>query len=227
MYKNSNLDKKERGFTIVEVLVVASVMVIILAIGASSLSSMSVFRRSVDETTSNIASLLQIGKLHSVRDGVEYRLVFAECEDVDESEPACPRCDSYADYSPGDESIGFTLERGDSNRGSETWCIQSSHTRKFRSDLVFTSSDNMGEGGEPAGFTFLPTGMRRDFLDDTDDELVTISPASGSRIDKCGIVSVSPSGNISVNEGKWVDSACSPIRDAGAGPAPGPTPGPG
>lgn len=227
MYRNSNSGKKEDGFTIVEILVVASVMVIILAIGASSLSGMSMFRRSVDETTNNIASLLQIGKLHSMRNGVEYRLVFAECTDIDESEPACPRCDTYTDYSPGDEFIAFTLERGDSNRGSETWCIQSSYTRKFRGDLVFTSSDNMGEVGEPDGFTFLPTGMRRDFLDDTDDELVTISPASGSRIDKCGVVSVSPSGSISVNEGKWVDSECNPIRDAGANPAPDPTPGPG
>jgi len=66
--------ERENGFSMVEILVVMSVMVIVLALGSSFLSGMSVLRRSVDETTNNISSLLQIGKLRSARDGVEYRV---------------------------------------------------------------------------------------------------------------------------------------------------------
>jgi prepilin-type N-terminal cleavage/methylation domain-containing protein len=218
--------KGQRGFTIVEILVVMSVMVIVLAVGSSFFSSMSVLRRSVDETTNNISSLLQIGKLRSARDGVEYRVVFAGCGNVDDSDADCPVCASlasYEGYQEGDDILTVTFERGDSNRGSTMWCIQSSHTRKFRSDLVFTASDNLGEEDGPPSFTFLPTGMRRDFLEDTEDEIVTISPVNDSRIDKCGVITVSPSGNISVNEGKWVNSACNPVRDSSAAPSPAPT----
>jgi type II secretory pathway pseudopilin PulG len=212
----------------VELLVVMTVMVIVLALGSSFLSGMSVLRRSVDETTNNISSLLQIGKLKSARDGVEYRVVFAGCDNVNDSDDNCAVCASpasYAGYEEGDKTLTIMFERGDSNRGSTTWCIESSHTRKFRGDLVFTASDNMGDEDDPAGFTFLPTGMRRDFLDDADNEVITISPAGDSRIDKCGVIMVSPSGNISVNEGKWVDSECNPIREStAAGPTPSPSP---
>lgn len=225
MYRSPARYDNERGFTVIEVMVVATVMAIILAIGASSLSGMSVLRYSVDETTNNIASLLQLGKLQSVRDGVEYRLVFAECGNINESEPECPRCTSnasYTAYAPGDESLAFTLERGDSNRGSEVWCIQSSYTRKFRSDLNLISSANMTEDGAPLNFTFVPNGMRRDFLDDVEDEVITIRPTNDSKIDKCGRITVTPMGGINVVEGKWIGSQCNPIRDAAASPTPGP-----
>lgn len=219
--------KGQSGFTIVEILVVMSVMVIVLALGSSFLSGMSVLRRSVDETTNNISSLLQIGKLRSSRDGVEYRVVFAGCGNVDDSDADCPVCaslGSYEEYQEGDDTITVTFERGDSNRGSTTWCIESAHTRKFRGDLVFDASENMGDEDNPANFTFLPTGMRRDFLEDAEDEVITITPINDSHIDKCGVITVSPSGNISVNEGKWVNSECNPIRDASAGPTPSPSP---
>ncbi|MCL4244214.1 MAG: type II secretion system GspH family protein [Candidatus Dadabacteria bacterium] len=218
--------ERRNGFTIVEILVVMSVMVIVLAIGSSFLSSMSVLRRSVDETTNNISSLLHIGKLRSARDGVEYRVVFERCGNVNDSDADCPVCaslGSYEGYQEGDDTLTVTFERGDSNRGSTMWCIESSHTRKFRGDLVFAASDNMGDEENPVSFTFLPSGMRRDFLDDTEDEVITISPTNDSRIDKCGVITVSPSGNISVNEGKWVDPACNPIRDSSAAPSPAPT----
>ena len=219
--------KGQNGFTIVEILVVMSVMIIVLALGSSFLSGMSVLRRSVDETTNNISSLLQIGKLKASRDGVEYRVVFARCGNVDDSDADCPVCaslGSYEEYQAGDNTLTATFERGDSNRGSTMWCIESSHTRKFRGDLVFAASDNMGDEENPVNFTFLPSGMRRDFLEDADDEVITITPTSDSNIDKCGIVTVSPSGNISVNEGKWVNSVCNPIRDASAAPTPSPSP---
>ncbi|HML95473.1 MAG TPA: type II secretion system protein [Thermodesulfobacteriota bacterium] len=218
--------ERENGFSMVEILVVMSVMVIVLALGSSFLSGMSVLRRSVDETTNNISSLLQIGKLRSARDGVEYRVVFARCGNVDDSDADCHVCASpasYEGYQAGDDMLTVMFERGDSNRGSTTWCIQSSHTRKFRSDLVFAASENMGDEENPVSFTFLPTGMRRDFLEDTEDEVVTISPTNDSRIDKCGVITVSPSGNISANEGKWVDSVCNPIRESSPAPSPAPT----
>lgn len=219
--------KGQNGFTIVEILVVMSVMIIVLALGSSFLSGMSVLRRSVDETTNNISSLLQIGKLKASRDGVEYRVVFARCGNVDDSDADCPVCaslGSYEEYEEEDDTLTVTFERGDSNRGSTVWCIESSHTRRFRGDLVFGVTENMGDEDSPVNFAFLPSGMRRDFLEDTEDEVITISPTISSRIDKCGVVTVSPSGNISVNEGKWVDSECNPIRDASAAPTPSPSP---
>jgi len=213
------------GYSIIEVLAVISIMMTVLAIGTSFISWKAAQRRSVDEVTNNVSSMLQTGKLMSVRDGVEYRVVFARCDDVDDTDPDCPKCDEYVEYQAGDKEISLIMERGDSNTGSTVWCMQSGHSKSFQSDLDITASDNLGGGGEPLNFAFVPTGMRRDFGTDMSNETLTITPAEDSNIDNCGQVRVSPAGGISVTEGRWDGSQCRPILDQDF-PTPPPSPGP-
>lgn len=215
-------NRNTHGFSLIEVLVVIAVMVTVLALGASYITGKSAQRRSVDGVTNNISSMLQLGKLKSVRDGVEYRVVFARCDDIDDSDADCPQCDEYVDYQAGDDEVSLILERGDSNLSSTFWCIQSAHSKKFQSDLTLVASANLGQAGEPLNFTFVPSGMRRDFGTDAGSETLMIMPANDSKVENCGQLSVSPAGGITANEGKWNGSNCIPILDSGANPTPGP-----
>jgi len=214
------------GYSIIEVLAVISIMMTVLAIGTSFISWKSAERRSVDGVTNNVSSMLQTGKLMSVRDGVEYRVVFARCDDVDDTDPDCPQCDAYVQYQAGDKEISLIMERGDSNLGSTVWCMQSEHSKRFQSDLDITASENLGGDGQPLNFAFVPTGMRRDFGTDVNNETLTIRPAEDSNIDNCGQIRVSPAGGISVTEGRWDGTQCNPILDEDV-PTPPPSPGPG
>lgn len=215
-------NRNTRGFSLIEVMVVITVMVTVLAIGTSYITGKSAQRRSVDGVTNNISSMLQLGKLKSVRDGVEYRVVLARCDNINDSDPDCPQCDSYDQYQAGDEDVSLILERGDSNLSSTVWCIQSAHSKKFQSDLTLVASVNLGQAGEPLNFTFVPNGMRRDFGTDAGSETLTIRPANDSKVENCGQLSVSPAGGITAAEGKWNGSNCIPILDSGANPTPGP-----
>ena len=214
------------GFSLIEVMVVITVMITVLALGTSYITGKSAQRRSVDGVTNNISSMLQLGKLKSVRDGVEYRVVFARCDDIDESDPDCPFCKTdadYVEYQDGDKEVSLILERGDSNLSSTFWCIQSAHSKKFQSDLTLVASANLGQAGEPLNFTFVPNGMRRDFGTDAGSETLTIRPANDSKVENCGQLSVSPTGGIAVAEGKWNGSNCIPILDSAAPVTPGPS----
>ncbi|HKQ32468.1 MAG TPA: hypothetical protein VJV40_04630 [Thermodesulfobacteriota bacterium] len=214
------------GYSIIEVLAVISIMMTVLAIGTSFISWKAAKRRSVDGVTNNVLSMLQTGKLMSVRDGVEYRVVFASCDDVDDTDPDCPKCDEYVEYQAGDKDISLIMERGDSNSGSTVWCMQSEHSKRFQSDLDITASANLGGGGEPLNFAFVPTGMRRDFGTDINNETLTIKSAEDSNIDNCGQIRVSPAGGISATEGRWDGTQCNPILDQAVPTSP-PSPGPG
>ena len=212
------------GFSIIEVLVAITIMLIVLVIGSSNITGNYALRHSVDEVTNNIASLLQLGKLKSVRDGVEYRVVFAKCDDIDKTtDPHCHKCtgSDYDEYQPGDKEISLILEMGDSNKNSSNWCIQSAHTKKFQSDLVLEVSENLIDP-YPLNFTFVPNGMRRDFRNDINNETLTIKPANDSKIENCGQIRVSPTGGIAVIEGKWRGTQCYPILDSGVSPTPAP-----
>jgi hypothetical protein len=217
--------RNTNGYSIIEVLAVISIMMTVLAIGTSFISWKAAKRRSVDGVTNNVSSMLQTGKLMSVRDGVEYRVVFASCDDVDNTDPDCPKCDEYVQYEAGDKDISLIMERGDSNSGSTVWCMQSEHSKRFQSDLDITASENLGGGGQPLNFAFVPTGMRRDFGTDVNNETLTIRPAEDSNIDNCGQIRVSPAGGISVTEGRWDGTQCNPILDQ-AVPTTPPSPGP-
>jgi hypothetical protein len=217
--------RNTNGYSIIEVLAVISIMMTVLAIGTSFISWKAAKRRSVDGVTNNVSSMLQTGKLMSVRDGVEYRVVFASCDDVDNTDPDCPKCDEYVQYEAGDKDISLIMERGDSNSGSTVWCMQPEHSKRFQSDLDITASENLGGGGQPLNFAFVPTGMRRDFGTDVNNETLTIRPAEDSNIDNCGQIRVSPAGGISVTEGRWDGTQCRPILDQ-AVPTTPPSPGP-
>jgi len=213
--------RNTRGFSLIEVLIAITIMVIVLVIGSSNITGKFALRHSVDEVTNNIASLFQLGKLKSVRDGVEYRVVFAKCDDIADPESDCPKCNSvenYDEYQPGDNEISLMLEMGDSNIDSTVWCIQSAHTKRFQSALNLVVSDNLADPDNPLNFTFVPNGMRRDFRTDVNNETLTIRPASGSKIENCGVIQVSPMGGISAIEGKWKGSQCAPILDANVSP---------
>ena len=65
--------------------------------------------------------------------------------------------------------------------------------------------------------------MRRDFLTDANDEIITIRPVDGSKIDKCGQIELSPTGGIAAIEGRWDGSQCNAILDdVTVSPTPGP-----
>lgn len=213
--------QKSEGFSLIEVLAVITVMTVIIVMGSSYFSGKFALRRSVDDITNNVASMLQMGKLKSVRDGVEYRVVLADCTNVDETDPDCPICNTYDEYQAGDENLTLILERGDSNTGSATWCMQSTHTKRFQSDLNLVASANLAQPGNPLNFSFVPKGLRRDFLNDANDEILTIRPTVDSKIDKCGQIEVSPVGGVAVIEGRWNGTQCNAILD-GAPPTPGP-----
>jgi len=209
---------RTEGFSLVEVLIVMAVAAVILVAGASNFSGIFALRRSVDEVTNNIGTTLQLAKLKSAREGVEYRLVLASCTSVDSSDPDCEKCDTYSDYSTGDETMNVILERGDSNVGSNTWCMQNTQEKKFQSPINVAMSGNVSTG--PLRISFLPSGMRGDFRTDPNAETVSILPAVGAKIDKCGQVEVTPVGGVRVIQGRWDGSNCNAILD------PQPTPGP-
>jgi prepilin-type N-terminal cleavage/methylation domain-containing protein len=210
--------KQNRGFSIVELLIVTSVVAILLVASSSYFSSNIALRRSVDNITANVATTLQLVKLNAARQGVEFRAVFSNCTDVNETDPGCLRCNTYSDYSEGDEEINIIVERGDSNRNSGNWCIQSEQIKEFQLDIDFVASGNMSGG--PLAVSFLPTGLRSDFRDDPADETLSIEPLEGAPVDKCGIVQVTAVGGIRVVHGRWDGTTCNAILD------PAPTPGP-
>jgi len=206
------------GFSLIEMLVVMTVVAVILQMGASYFSGNFALRRSVDEVTNSIGTTLQLAKLQSARQGVEYRLVFASCTSVDSSDPDCETCNTYSDYSTGDETMNVILERGDSNVGSNTWCMQNTQVKKFQSPINVAMSANLANG--PLRISFLPSGMRGDFRTDPNAETVTILPAQGAKIDKCGQVGVTSAGGVRAIQGRWDGSNCNAILDTP------PTPGP-
>lgn len=210
--------KEKSGFSIIEVLVVVSVVAIVIVIGASSFSSKFAVRRSVDNLSNNIGSTLQLIKLQSARNGAEYRIVLAGCGSIDDTDPDCLVCESYNDYSEGDEVLSVIVERGDSNRGSNVWCIQTTQTKRIDDDLILTASPNVAD--EPLRIAFLPTGMRSDFRTDGLIESFTLIPEEGRKVDRCGQVEVTPAGSIRIIEGRWNGSNCAAVLDTP------PTPGP-
>ena len=211
--------RKDSGLTVIEMVIVTFVIAIIIAAGSSYFSSDIALRRSVDDITANVATTLQLTKLQAARSGVEFRAVFAVCDTYDDTDPDCLFCDNdYVDFVDGDEEINIIIERGDSNRGSTNWCIQSEQLKEFQSDLDFVTSGNMSAG--PVAISFLPAGFRSDFRDDNLSEFLSLEPISGAPVDKCGLVEITPVGGIRVIHGRWDGTTCNAILD------PAPTPGP-
>jgi prepilin-type N-terminal cleavage/methylation domain-containing protein len=215
----------QRGMTIIEVLVVAGIISLLAGIAGIMVSRFNA-SRSINDIARNISSTLQMAKLKSARDGVEYRAIFSRCDSINDDDPNCKFCESdadYTDFATGDDTLTITLERGNSNRGSNKWCIVSSETKKMSNNFNLNMTD-MGEtnplrcGFSPKGFMVDQNGERvtTDPAPDADEQTVSmlVTPTATSRINTCGIVELSPSlGRISVVRGNWDGTDCNPIRE--------------
>ena len=129
--------------TIIEALIVAGVISLLAGIAGLMVSRFNT-SRTINDIARNISATLQMAKLKSARDGVEYRAVFSRCDDIDDTDPNCKFCNSYNDFALGDDALTITLERGNSNRGSDKWCIVSSQTKKMNKNFNLNMAD-MGE----------------------------------------------------------------------------------
>lgn len=215
--------------TVIEALIVAGVISLLAAIAGLMVSRFNA-SRSINDIVRNISSTLQMAKLKSARDGVEYRAVFSRCTDIDDNDPNCKFCNSYDDFGLGDDTLTITLERGNSNRDSDKWCIVSSQTKKMTANFNLNMAD-MGEtdplrcGFSPKGFMVDQNGepVTTDPTPDDDQEKVSmlVTPTATSRVNTCGIVELSLSlGSIDVVRGNWDGTDCNPIREPSPTPAP-------
>lgn len=221
-----NFTEKREGFSLIELLVVVTVIGVLLAVGGA-ISGKFASRRSVDNMTRNISSTLQLAKLNALRQGVEYRAVLARCTQLDNADPDCPVCDTYDDYTSGDDTITITIERGDSNRGSSNWCVNSSQTRRIQTGMAL----DLGSipENDPLRINFNPNGT----LVDSNGTILAgqidigVEPTSNAKIKRCGGITVTPIGRIGILEGSWQEgsSVCCPIDPLpGACPAGCPCP---
>ena len=213
--------KRQRGMTVIEALIVVGVVALLAGIAGLMVSRFNT-SRTMNDIARNISSTLQMAKMKSARDGVEYRAVFSRCDTVDDDDPDCKVCTSYTDFASVDDTLTITLERGNSNKGSDKWCIVSSQTKKMNQNFNLDLTD-MDETG-PLRCGFGPRGL----MVDEEGEMVTgdtvsmlITPTSTSRVTTCGIVELSPPlGGINVVRGNWDGTDCNPIRDTSPTPTP-------
>lgn len=219
--RQMSIIKKEDGYNMIEILFVAGIMMTIIVI-AGSMSGKFAARRSVDNMTRNISSTLQIAKLSSLRQGVEYRAVLASCQQLDNAEPDCPVCDTYDDYNVGDDTITISIERGDSNRGSTNWCVISSQTRNVQKGMAL-DLESIAET-DPLRLNFNPNGS---LVDETGAILtqqidIGVEPTTDAKITRCGGITVTPFGRIGIIEGNWDGTNCNPIGHGESSPSPSP-----
>ena len=213
--------KRQRGMTVIEALIVVGVVALLAGIAGLMVSRFNT-SRTMNDIARNISSTLQMAKMKSARDGVEYRAVFSRCDTVDDDDPDCKVCTSYTDFASVDDTLTITLERGNSNKGSDKWCIVSSQTKKMNQNFNLDLTD-MDET-DPLRCGFGPRGL----MVDEEGEMVTgdtvsmlITPTSTSRVTTCGIVELSPPlGGINVVRGNWDGTDCNPIRDTSPTPTP-------
>jgi len=185
------------AYSLIEVLIVTGVIAMTAVMGGM-LASRFATSRSIDDITRNIASNLQVAKLKSIRQGVEYRAVFSSCSDLDGSDPACPVCNTYKKYKTGDDRITIAIERGDSNRGSTLWCIESTFEKRIQESMTLALPS------QPSHFNPNGTGNAGTYR---------VKPSATSKVKKCGKVVVSPFGRIRIIQGNWNGTDCDPIRE--------------
>jgi prepilin-type N-terminal cleavage/methylation domain-containing protein len=107
--------KKRDGFTLIEALIVVTVIGILIAMGGT-LAGKFASRRQADNITGNISSTLQLTKLKALRQGVEYQAVLT--------------------FDPTERTLTIETERGNSNRGSSSYIQETSQTIKVKEGYV-------------------------------------------------------------------------------------------
>ncbi len=183
--------KNNKGYNIIEVLIVASVMSILIVVGASNFSSKFGSRRSVDDVAHKITSTLQFIKLKAGREGVEYQANIA-----------------FDDTDVTDQFVTITTSKGDSNINSANFNQEEVIRIEVIPELIV----------DPANYdiTYRPNGT----IDAAGIGDIAIYPLAGSSIKKCGGISVNRFGRLNVVNGNWdyVNSVCDRIGDQQAAP---------
>ena len=195
-------------------------MVVSIAVAMVSKYTVS---RSFDNTMKGMSSTLQMAKMKAARHGVEHRAVFALCTNLNTTDVDCTVCDAYQDFASGDDTITMSMERGDSNRGSTTWCIESTVTKKLSDHMILDMTDILETSPlrlnfSPKGFVVDASGspMTIDPVPDNNNDRFSMSivPSANAKINRCGIVDLwVPLGRISVLQGNWDGTTCIAIRE--------------
>jgi len=177
--------RDKKGFTIIESLIVVALIAVLLILGGN-LSGKFASRRNMDNMAHKVASYLNLIKIQSSRNGVEYRTVL--------------------NFNDETSIMSFKTERGDSNRNSLNWVETASETLGMVADysIIPSASDVI--------FRFTPTSSPTN----NNEQILTIKPTSeDSKIDKCAVIGVSNFGRIRTIIGRWdFDSSnCKNIKD--------------
>lgn len=179
---------KNKGFNVIELLIIAGV-VSILVVMAGALSSKFADRRSVDSLAHKITSNLNLVKLQSSRNGVEYQAVI--------------------NFNDTEKKLTMTTQMGDSNRNSTTFETQYTEEINVFEEYEIVNSD--GDTDVDIVFNFNPNNTLG-----SASGRVEIKPVSAdARVLKCAEIVVSPFGRIRTIFGRWDfgTSECRPIFD--------------
>ncbi len=112
-----NQPRREAGFNVIELLVIAGMISMMVVIGGS-LANRFFVNRKVDNITRTISSTLQLAKLKSARHGVEYQAV--------------------TNYDDSDKSLTIEMQVGDSNRRSGKYKTETSQELNLSNGIIIT-----------------------------------------------------------------------------------------